>query len=65
MGPNPDFRDLLFELNAADARYLIVGGYAVAFHGRPRFTKDLCVGRRHSGPAARVPQRAGDSGFAD
>ena len=41
METNRDFRDLLFELNAADARYLVVGGYAVAFHGRPRFTKDL------------------------
>ena len=41
MATNRDFRDLLFELNAADARYLVVGGYAVAFHGRPRFTKDL------------------------
>lgn len=28
-------------MNAAEARYLLVGGYAVAFHARPRFTKDL------------------------
>ena len=40
---SPDFRDLLCELSAADARYLIVGGYAVAVHGRPRATKDLDV----------------------
>lgn len=40
---NPDFRDLLFAFNAHDVRYLIVGGYAVAFHARPRFTKDLDV----------------------
>jgi hypothetical protein len=40
---NPDFRDLFAALNAADARYLLVGGYAVAFHGQPRFTKDLDV----------------------
>ena len=26
---------------AANAEYLVVGGYAVAFHGRPRFTKGL------------------------
>jgi hypothetical protein len=43
MGVNPDFRDLFFELNAADARYLVVGAYAVTFHSRPRFTKDLDV----------------------
>jgi hypothetical protein len=30
-------------LNAARARYLLVGGYAVAFHAQPRFTKDLDV----------------------
>jgi hypothetical protein len=38
---NPDFRDLFSELNAAEARYLVVGAYAVTFHARPRFTKDL------------------------
>lgn len=41
MAINSDFRDLLFELNARDARYLIVGGYAFSFHAKPRFTKDL------------------------
>jgi hypothetical protein len=30
-------------LSAAEARFLIVGGYAVAVHGRPRATKDLDV----------------------
>jgi hypothetical protein len=40
---NPDFRDLFAALNAAGARYLLVGGYAVAFHAQPRFTKDLEV----------------------
>ena len=40
---NPDFRDLFSELNAAEARYLVVGAYAVTFHARPRFTKDLDV----------------------
>jgi len=37
----PDFRDLIGAFVAADVRYLLVGGYAVGFHGRPRFTKDL------------------------
>jgi hypothetical protein len=41
MDLHPDLRDLFSALAAASAEYLIVGGYAVAFHGRPRFTKDL------------------------
>jgi hypothetical protein len=43
MPANPDFRDLFAAFNAAQVRYLLVGGYALAFHGRPRFTKDLDV----------------------
>ena len=43
MAVNPDFRDLFAALNAAAARYLLVDGYAVAFHAAPRFTKDLDV----------------------
>lgn len=38
---NRDFRDLLAAFSAHDVRFLIVGGYAVTFHSRPRFTKDL------------------------
>ena len=41
MAINRDFRDLFAELNTVGARYLLVGGYAVAYHGQPRFTKDL------------------------
>lgn len=40
---NRDFRDLLAALSARSVRYLIVGGYAVTFHARPRFTKYLDV----------------------
>lgn len=40
---NRDFRDLLAALSAHDVRFLIVGGYAVTFHARPRFTKDLDI----------------------
>jgi hypothetical protein len=36
-----DFLDLLTALNGADAKYLLVGGHAVGFHGRPRATKDF------------------------
>ncbi|NNM86234.1 MAG: hypothetical protein HKL96_10830 [Phycisphaerales bacterium] len=42
-----DLRAFVASLNAADVKYLIVGGYAVAFHGRPRFTggMDIFVAR--------------------
>jgi hypothetical protein len=38
---SPDFLDLLTALNAADARYLLVGGHAVGLFARPRATKDF------------------------
>jgi hypothetical protein len=40
---NPDFLDLLRALSAHDVRYLIVGAYALAVHGRPRATGDLDI----------------------
>jgi hypothetical protein len=40
---NPDFVDLLRAFIAADVRFLIVGAYALAIHGRPRATGDLDV----------------------
>jgi hypothetical protein len=39
----PDFKEFVACLNAREVRYLIVGGYAVAFHGHPRYTKDFDV----------------------
>lgn len=36
-----DFRELLELLNKHQVRYVAVGGFAVAIHGRPRYTKDL------------------------
>jgi len=36
-----DFAELLAAFAAADVRYLVVGGYAVGYHDRPRTTKDL------------------------
>lgn len=41
MALNPDFRDLFASLNGAGAEYLVIGAYALAVHGAPRFTKDL------------------------
>ncbi len=40
---SPDFREFIQSLNDNQVRYLVVGGYAVAFHGNPRYTKDLDV----------------------
>ncbi len=40
---NPDYGDFFFALNARDARFLVVGAYAVTIHAKPRFTKDLAV----------------------
>ena len=36
-----DFKDILAAFATHGVEYLVVGGYAVGFHGRPRFTKDL------------------------
>ena len=40
---NQDFLDLLRAFVAHDVRFLIVGAYALAIHGRPRATGDLDV----------------------
>lgn len=39
----PDFKELLECLNSRGVEYLIVGGYAIAFHGAPRFTGDIDI----------------------
>lgn len=38
---NQDFKEFIRLLNQNSVKYLVVGGYAVAFHGHPRYTKDL------------------------
>lgn len=40
---NPDFREFIQSLNDNQVRYLVVGGYAVALHGYPRYTKDIDI----------------------
>ena len=40
---NPDFKEFIESLNDNGVRYLVVGGYAVAFHGHPRYTKDIDI----------------------
>ncbi len=38
-----DFKDFLRSLDEHDVRYLLIGGYAVGFHGYPRTTADIDV----------------------
>jgi len=38
-----DFREFIALLIKNKAEYLIVGGYAVGFHGHPRYTGDLDI----------------------
>jgi hypothetical protein len=38
-----DFKELLELFNAHKVQYLIVGGYALAYHGAPRYTGDIDV----------------------
>jgi predicted nucleotidyltransferase len=40
---NPDFKEFIQSLNDNQVRYLIIGGYAVALHGYPRYTKDVDI----------------------
>jgi len=43
MDLHKDFAEFCSLLNANQVDFLIVGGYAVAFHGAPRFTGDLDI----------------------
>lgn len=38
---NKDWREFLELLNSNEAEYLVVGAFAVAFHGLPRYTADV------------------------
>lgn len=43
METQTDFKELLELLNAHKVEYMIVGGYALAFHGAPRYTGDIDI----------------------
>lgn len=36
-----DFKEFIELLNAHEVSYLVIGGYAVNYHGYPRYTKDI------------------------
>jgi predicted nucleotidyltransferase len=61
----PDFRDFLRLLNSAGVEYLLVGGYAVAYHGYPRGTADIDIWVAvNPDNASRTAQVLRDFGFA-
>jgi len=39
----PDFKDFLQLLNSHQVEYLLIGGYAVGYHGYPRATGDMDI----------------------
>ncbi|OGW55560.1 MAG: hypothetical protein A2Y81_05555 [Nitrospirae bacterium RBG_13_43_8] len=59
-----DFRELLELFNKHNVEYMIVGGYALAFHGAPRYTGDLDIFiRPDSMNAQRIMRALKDFGF--
>jgi hypothetical protein len=59
-----DFRDLLELLNTHKVEYLIVGAYALAFHGAPRYTGDMDIYvKPDSTNAQRIIAALNDFGF--
>ncbi len=62
---NQDFKEFIQSLNDNGVRYLVVGGYAVALHGYPRYTKDFDVWIEMSAEnAARMVAALEQFGFA-
>jgi hypothetical protein len=59
-----DWREFIELLNSNGAEYLVVGAFAVAYHGFPRYTGDLDL---HVGPtpenAGRVMRSLSEFGF--
>jgi hypothetical protein len=66
MEPPRDFCELLACFNASGVRALIVGAYALGFHGAPRMTGDLDVLVQPSAEnAARVMTALASFGFGE
>ncbi|MFO7915416.1 MAG: hypothetical protein R6U43_06970 [Candidatus Krumholzibacteriales bacterium] len=59
-----DFKKLFALLNKHEVEFIIVGGYALAFHGAPRFTGDMDIFVRPSPEnASRVLEALNEFGF--
>lgn len=60
-----DFKELLELLNAHKVDYIIVGAYALAFYGAPRFTGDIdLLVKPDEGNAKRILAALKEFGFA-
>jgi hypothetical protein len=60
----PDFKEFLRLLHSHEVQYLIVGGYAVGYHGYPRATGDLDLWIAISpGNASRLVEVLDEFGF--
>jgi predicted nucleotidyltransferase len=60
------FEELLKLLEENQVEYVVVGGYAVAFYGYPRFTKDIDIFFRNSEPnVKRIKKALISFGFTD
>ena len=55
---NPDFRDILSLFNEEKVEYMVVGAYALAYHGLPRATGDIDLWIRRSDENANRVWRA-------
>lgn len=61
-----DFKEFIALLNAHEVKYVIVGGYAVAYHGYPRFTGDVDFFIEASRENSRKMEKViGDFGFGE
>ena len=59
-----DLRELLALFRSKGVEFLVVGGHAVAFHGRPRLTEDLDLFVRPDAEnGERIVQALRESGF--
>jgi hypothetical protein len=59
-----DFKELLKLFNAHDVQYLIVGGYALAYYGAPRYTGDIDIFvKSDSNNASLILKALSDFGF--
>ena len=62
----PDFKEFFQLLNSHKVLYLVIGGYAVAYHGYPRATGDIDIWiATNPDNAKRTVQAIKDFGFAD
>jgi predicted nucleotidyltransferase len=60
----PDFKEFFRSLNSRGVEYLLIGGYAVGYHGYPRPTGDLDIWINSTPEnAERAVSALGDFGF--